>query len=97
MSEKSERVLKRAFWAAGIALILAGSWAWYDRFANADQHTNYGSLVPWGLWVSAYIYFIGLSAGSFLVCCMRLAPYVAFASAVFGARIASRSSRFTKS
>lgn len=63
----SERVLKTAFWAAGIALILAGAWAWYDRWANGDQHTNYGSIVPWGLWVAAYIYFIGLSAGSFLV------------------------------
>lgn len=63
----SDRVLKTAFWAAGIILILAGAWAWYDRWANADQHTNYGSLVPWGLWVAVYIYFIGLSAGAFLV------------------------------
>jgi molybdopterin-containing oxidoreductase family membrane subunit len=28
---------------------------------------NYGSIVTWGLWVAAYIYFIGLSAGAFLV------------------------------
>lgn len=27
----------------------------------------YGSYVPWGLWVSAYLYFIGLSAGAFLI------------------------------
>jgi len=63
----SEKTLKSAFWAAGIALILAGSWAWLDRWVNADKNTNYGSIVPWGLWVAAYIYFIGLSAGSFLV------------------------------
>jgi molybdopterin-containing oxidoreductase family membrane subunit len=63
----SEKVLKTAFWAAGIVLILAGAWAWYDRWANAHQNTDYGSLVPWGLWVAAYIYFIGLSAGAFLV------------------------------
>jgi len=63
----SDRVLKIAFWVSGIVLILAGAWAWYDRWANADQHTNYGSLVPWGLWVAVYIYFIGLSAGAFLV------------------------------
>jgi len=62
-----EKALKTAFWSTGIILILAGAWAWYDRWANADQDTNYGSLVPWGLWVAVYIYFIGLSAGAFLV------------------------------
>ncbi|MEX2032106.1 MAG: NrfD/PsrC family molybdoenzyme membrane anchor subunit [Dehalococcoidia bacterium] len=63
----SERFLKRAFWAAGIVLVLVGSWAWYDRWINGDKNANYGSLVPWGLWVAAYIYFIGMSAGAFLV------------------------------
>ncbi|MBI3910279.1 MAG: polysulfide reductase NrfD [Armatimonadetes bacterium] len=29
--------------------------------------TRLGSGVPWGLWVAFYIYFIGLSAGSFLL------------------------------
>jgi Ni/Fe-hydrogenase subunit HybB-like protein len=29
--------------------------------------TNLGSVVPWGVWVAFYIYFIGLSAGSFLL------------------------------
>ena len=29
--------------------------------------TRLGSVVPWGLWVAFYIYFIGLSAGSFLL------------------------------
>jgi len=29
--------------------------------------TALGSIVPWGLWVAFYIYFIGLSAGSFLL------------------------------
>lgn len=29
--------------------------------------TRLGSTVPWGLWVAFYIYFIGLSAGSFLL------------------------------
>lgn len=63
----SSKALKSVFWAAGIVLVLAGSWAWIDRFVNADKNANYGSIVPWGLWVAAYIYFIGLSAGSFLV------------------------------
>jgi molybdopterin-containing oxidoreductase family membrane subunit len=63
----SSKALKSAFWGLGIALVLAGSWAWVDRFINGDKNANYGSVVPWGLWVAAYIYFIGLSAGSFLV------------------------------
>ncbi len=63
----SDKTLKRAFWTLGTVLILVGSWAWIDRWVNADRNTNYGSIVPWGLWVAAYIYFIGLSAGSFLV------------------------------
>lgn len=63
----SQRTLKTAFWTIGFALILIGSWAWIDRWVNGDRNTNYGSIVPWGLWVAAYIYFIGLSAGSFLI------------------------------
>jgi molybdopterin-containing oxidoreductase family membrane subunit len=63
----SERTLKSAFWGLGIALIIAGSWAWIDRWVNAEKNVNYGSVVPWGLWVAVYIYFIGLSAGAFLV------------------------------
>lgn len=63
----SSRALKTAFWALGIGLVLAGSWAWVDRYVNGDKNVDYGSIVPWGLWVAAYIYFIGLSAGAFLV------------------------------
>lgn len=63
----SSKALKATFWVIGIGLALAGSWAWVDRYVNGDKNTNYGSIVPWGLWVAVYIYFIGLSAGSFLV------------------------------
>ena len=59
--------LKSLFWAAGGMLFLIGIPGWYDRFANGHLNANYGSVVPWGLWVAAYIYFIGLSAGSFLI------------------------------
>jgi len=63
----SAKLLKSSFWTAGIVLVLVGGWAWYDRWANAHENTDYGSIVPWGLWVALYIYFIGLSAGAFLV------------------------------
>ena len=38
-----------------------------ERFTHGHQAAATGSYVVWGLWVSTYIYFIGLSAGSFLL------------------------------
>lgn len=37
------------------------------RMGHGLSVTRLGSVVPWGLWVAFYIYFIGLSAGSFLL------------------------------
>lgn len=59
--------LKKLFWIVGVAFFAAGLYGWYDRFMHGHIHANYGTIVPWGLWVAAYIYFIGLSAGSFLI------------------------------
>lgn len=59
--------LKRFFWLSGGGLFLIGLFGWYDRFLNGHLHANYGSVVTWGLWVALYIYFIGLSAGAFLI------------------------------
>lgn len=60
-------MLKRVFWILGGVLATIGLVGWYDRLAYGHLHANYGSVVTWGLWVAAYIYFIGLSAGSFLI------------------------------
>jgi len=38
-----------------------------ERLAYGDRLSDLSSYVPWGLWVAAYIYFIGLSAGAFLL------------------------------
>lgn len=59
--------LKKIFWAIGIVSFLIGFYGWIDRFVYGHIHAHYGSVVTWGLWVAVYIYFIGLSAGSFLV------------------------------
>lgn len=59
--------MKRLFyilWAIAFAL---GSIGVYQRLAYGHQLTAYGSYVTWGLWVAMYIYFIGLSAGAFLL------------------------------
>ena len=61
------RMLKPIFWISGAAFLVIGIFGWYDRLFNGHANVNYTSLVPWGLWVAAYIYFIGLSAGSFLI------------------------------
>lgn len=47
--------------------LLFGAPGIYLRFAYGHEPANYGSIVTWGLWVASYIYFIGLSAGSFLI------------------------------
>jgi len=62
--------LKRLFWIVGALLLLVGSYGWFIRFVDGHKDANYGSIVTWGLWVASYIYFIGLSAGSFLVSSM---------------------------
>ncbi len=56
-------------WLAGVWLLLfvVGLIGVYDRLAEGHLDANYGSYVTWGLWVAGYIYFIGLSAGAFLI------------------------------
>lgn len=66
-SNGSMIALKRLFWLLGFTLFAVGLIGWYQRLAFGHTRANYGSIVTWGLWVAAYIYFIGLSAGSFLI------------------------------
>jgi protein NrfD len=51
-------------WAAALALGLVGV---FWRLTSGHEQAGYGSYIPWGLWVAAYVYFIGLSAGAFLI------------------------------
>ncbi|NOZ22520.1 MAG: polysulfide reductase NrfD [Planctomycetes bacterium] len=59
--------VKALFFAVLTASTIVGAVALIYRFANGLIVTNLTQLVPWGLWVSLYIYFVGLSAGSFLI------------------------------
>lgn len=54
-------------WFLAICGFVVGSYGLWDRLANGHVNTAYGSYVPWGLWVAEYTYFIGLSAGAFLL------------------------------
>lgn len=68
-------------WPERLAWLLAGVAAsaglvgvvW--RFSAGHAAADYGSYVPWGLWVAAYITFVGASAGAF-----------AFAAFIFSTR-----------
>lgn len=62
------RALLLLLWAA---LLIIGAWGVWMRLTTGHLLANYGSYVPWGLWVAAYIYFAGLSAGAFLVAGLR--------------------------
>lgn len=62
----TQRCGRLGWWMWGIlaALGLVGVG---QRLTQGHLLANYGSYVPWGLWVAAYIYFVGLSAGAFLL------------------------------
>lgn len=58
----------RAAWYGGLGLVLlAALWAFAQRVQGGLAVTNLSSYVPWGAWVAFYIYFVGLSAGAFLL------------------------------
>jgi molybdopterin-containing oxidoreductase family membrane subunit len=57
----------KLIFALGLIGLVAGSFGFWDRLVNGHSNAAYGSYVPWGLWVAQYIYFIGLSAGAFLL------------------------------
>lgn len=59
--------MKKVYYILLVALSIMGIWALGIRLAEGMRTTALTSYISWGLWVSIYIYFIGLSAGSFLI------------------------------
>jgi molybdopterin-containing oxidoreductase family membrane subunit len=59
--------MKKLIFILWLVLMVLGVIGVWERFAFEHKLVNYGSYVPWGLGVAAYIYFIGLSAGAFLI------------------------------
>jgi molybdopterin-containing oxidoreductase family membrane subunit len=66
MKTKSNFGTRTIFVIASLGF-LVGLYGLYDRVVAGHVNANYGSYVPWGLWVAGYIYFIGFSAGAFLM------------------------------
>ncbi len=62
--------LRVAWYAVVGVLVAVGAYATYLRITGGMATTNLTSVVPWGAWVAFYIYFVGLSAGAFLVSTM---------------------------
>lgn len=67
MSKASKKYISWGLW---IVLAFLGVSGILERLINGHHSANYGSYVVWGLWVSSYIYFVGLSAGAFLLSSM---------------------------
>lgn len=59
--------LRGGFWVVWSGIAVIGAVGVVERLLDGHQDSANGSYIPWGLWVSAYIYFIGLSAGAFLL------------------------------
>lgn len=61
---------RRLKWALAVLLLVMtgiGVAGLVVRLSTGLILANFSSVLPWGLWLSLYIYFIGLSAGSFLL------------------------------
>lgn len=63
---KLSKLVPFGIWAI---LLVFGIVGVVERVVSGHELANYGSYVPWGLWVAAYIFFMGLSAGTFLLSC----------------------------
>ncbi len=50
-----------------IIVTAVGLWEMAAKFLNGPIDEGTTQLVTWGIWVSGYIFFLGLSAGSFLI------------------------------
>lgn len=66
MNKKKFKVLM----VAGLSGLVVGSWGMGNRLLFGHASVHYGSYVPWGLWVVFYLFFVGLTAGAFLITIM---------------------------
>ncbi|MBZ0315709.1 MAG: polysulfide reductase NrfD [Anaerolineae bacterium] len=60
-------MLKKILYGLGAVALLLGLYGFYNRLFIGERDVNYGSYVNWGLWVAMYLFFAGLSSGSYMV------------------------------
>lgn len=58
---KIQKIIVFIIW---LALMVWGLVGVFQRLSEGHLIANYGSYVPWGLWVAGKIYFVGLAIGS---------------------------------
>lgn len=63
--------VRQVIWLAFlICLVAIGGTAIFIRATEGLSVTNLSSTTPWGAWIALYIFFVGLSAGAFLLSTM---------------------------
>ncbi|KJR46462.1 Molybdopterin oxidoreductase [Desulfosporosinus sp. I2] len=67
---KSSERLTKAWYGVLVLLMAFGGWAIIERVQAGLVVTNLTSDMTWGAWVAFYIFFVGLSVGSFLLSTM---------------------------
>ncbi len=68
VAQRRGSLLEKLYWAILLAVLVVGVYSIITGyFMEGMSSTNLSNQVPWGGWVAFYIYFIGLSAGSFLL------------------------------
>lgn len=64
---KTSKSFTTTYWILTILMLVVGAVGLYWRLTSGHRMANYGELIVWGLWVAMYIYFIGISAGAFVL------------------------------
>ncbi|RMD86011.1 MAG: molybdopterin oxidoreductase [Candidatus Dadabacteria bacterium] len=64
---QTSSMLKVVGYTLLIVATVAGAWALAVTLRDGHYYSATTQFVPWGLWVALYIFFLGLSAGSFLL------------------------------
>ncbi len=68
--DSKTKTFDKLFWLVTIILFIIGIIGVSNRLIYGHKNTNYGSYIPWGLWIASYIWLIGLSAGAFVMSTM---------------------------
>lgn len=59
--------IKRILYILAVVAVLLGIYGFASRLFVGERDVNYGSYVPWGLWVAMYLFFAGVATGSFML------------------------------
>ncbi len=58
---KTKKIVIFIIW---LAAMLWGAFGAFQRMTQGELLVNYGSYIPWGLWVAGKLYFVGMAVGA---------------------------------